>query len=141
MAIDLDLNALFVAQSATENNGRANFWYKLDDGTYAPARGLNTNQANLFGFLQTLPSGAVITNSKVVTKFRSITFADATGKIKGTFFVGTPTEAIYTGGGTVKVPRKGKAAGVITYIIGSQGEKTRFVDKDIFIDDGQIDVA
>jgi len=137
MAIDLDLNALFVAQSKTENNSRANYWYKLDDGTFAPARGLNSNQATLFGFSQTVPAGGVITTSKVVTRFRTISFADVTGKIKGEFAIGKPDAQIYKEGGSVLVPRKGKADGVVVYAIGSQGEKTRYVDSGVFTNDGQ----
>jgi hypothetical protein len=136
--VDLDLNALFAAQNANDNNSRKNFWYKADDGKYHPANGLNENMAELFGFVDTIPSGGVRATDKVIKRRRTVTYSDSSGNVKGQVEIGSPTESIYASGGTIVMPRKGKSGGLLVTVIGSQGEKSQFVDSGVAHDSGQL---
>lgn len=123
---NIDLNALFAAQAAENNNSKKDMVYKTDDGTeYIVNITENIGEAFSFrdvvtadvGVLPQLPRG---------WRMRKVSFADATGKISGQYVVGTPDALIYAEGGTITVPRKGKAAGVLVAVTGSIGERKVF---------------
>lgn len=124
MAI-IDINALTIAQSVEENSSKKNMIYRSDTGTdYVVVVDENIGEA--MGFVD---YGASSTAAALPTglKMRTVSFADSTGKVKGQYAVGTPTTPIFVEGGTIKVPRKGSAAGVVCTVTGAQGEKRRML--------------
>lgn len=135
---NIDINALFAAQDANDNNSRKNFWYLDDTGQYHSARGLNENYAEALGFFPTVGAGGVIATDRVVTRRRTISFTDVSGKVKGQLEVGRPIAPIFVEGGQLTLPRKGKAGGIVVNVVGAQGEKVRFSNPDIAKDSGQL---
>lgn len=122
----IDINALFAAQPAENNNSKKDMKYTTDDGTkYIVSITENIGEALGFDDVETADVG-VVPNLPRGWKMRKINFADATGNISGSYVVGKPTTLIYAEGGTVKVPRKGKADGVLCAVTGSSGEYKRF---------------
>lgn len=134
---NIDLNAPFAAQLANDNNSKKDYFYETDDGQLVYAGKLNENYAELLGFQSTLGVGETLTEDFKVTKFRTITYSDGQN-INGTLRVGNPRAPIYSEGGQVTIPRKGKAAGVVCNVIGSQGEKKIFLNARIAQDGGQL---
>jgi hypothetical protein len=123
---NVDLNALFAAQAAENNNSKKDMIYTSDDGTeYIVA--ITENIGKVFGFddVETADVG-IVPNLPRGWKMRRVNFADATGNISGSYVVGKPTTSVYAEGGTITVPRKGKAAGVVVAVTGSSGEYKRF---------------
>lgn len=122
----VDLNALFAAQAAENNNSKKDMVYTTDDGTEYIVN-VTENIGEAFGFddVETADVGVVpqLPRGWIMRKIR---FADATGNISGEYPCGKPGTLIYAEGGTVTVPRKGKAAGVLCAVTGSIGEKKRF---------------
>lgn len=123
---NVNLNALFAAQPAENNNSKKDMIYKTDDGTkYVVQITENIGEAFDFDDVTTAEVG-VVPNLPRGWKMRKVRFADATGNISGEYFVGKPTTLIYAEGGTITVPRKGKADGVLCAVTGSVGEAKRF---------------
>lgn len=124
MAI-VDINASYVAAAGENNDSRKTMVYTADDGTTVYTVDISENIGEAMGF-------ADFTTSTVATplprgyQMRTVTFSDSSGKVKGTYPVGSPTTSIYVEGGTITVARKGKATGVVCQVTGSQGEKKRF---------------
>lgn len=123
---NVDLNALFAAQAAENNNSKKDMIYTTDDGTEYIVQ-ITENIGEAFGFddVETADVGVVPQLPKGWS-MRKIRFADATGNISGEYSVGKATTLIYSEGGTVTVPRKGKAAGIVCAVTGSIGERKRF---------------
>jgi hypothetical protein len=121
----VDINALYAAQTGSDNDSKKAMLYTADDGAtqYRVQISENIGSAMGFGDVETatvadeLPRGYVM---------RKVTFSDATGKVSGAYPCGTPSTPIYVEGGTITVARKGKADGVTCQVTGSQGEKKRF---------------
>jgi len=124
---NIDLNAPFAQQPANDNNSKKTMIYLTDDGKAIPVQ-INENYGEALGFADytgPIPSD-VAAPYYLRFKMRQIHASDSTGKVKQSFFVGSPDAAIYTEGGTVTVPRKGKANGLVLYVTGSTGEKKTF---------------
>lgn len=123
---NLDLNAPFAAQDAENNNSKKDMIYTSDDGTEYIVN-ITENIGEVFGFDDVEASDVgVVPNLPRGWRMRKILFADATGNISGSYVVGKATALIYSEGGTVRVPRKGKAVGVLCAVTGSTGEYKRF---------------
>lgn len=123
---NVDLNALFAAQPAENNNSKKDMKYTSDDGT-AYVVSVTENIGEAFGFddVATADVG-IVPNLPRGWRMRKVNFADATGNISGSYVVGKPSTLIYAEGGTITVPRKSKAAGVVVAVTGSTGEYKRF---------------
>lgn len=121
----IDINALYAAQDSDNNDSKKTVVYTADDGTTQYSTSLTENIAEALGFSD-------FTNASTATPMprgfamRKVTFADSSGRIRGSYPVGTPSTAIYVEGGTVTVARKGKATGVVCQVTGSQGERRTF---------------
>jgi len=125
----VDLNAPFVSQPANDNNSRKTMVYLTDDGKAIPVQ-INENTGEKLGFadyIGPIPP-EVAAPHYIRFKMRMIHASDSTGKVKQSFPVGNPEEPIYTQGGTIKVPRKGKTDGLTLYVTGSTGEKKSFAN-------------
>lgn len=123
---NVDLNALFAAQAAENNNSKKEMIYTTDDGAeYQVVITENIGEAFGFDDVETADIG-VVPFLPPSWSMRKVRFADATGNISGEYVVGKPSTLIYSEGGTITVPRKGKAAGVVCAVTGSIGEKKRF---------------
>ena len=124
MAI-IDVNVLVVAQAVTENASKKAMIY-TSDTTVQYVVNIDENIGEALGF-------ADYTNSSIAAampaglQMRTISFSDATGKVKGRYPVGTPTTPVFVEGGTITVPRKGSAAGLTCAVLGAQGEKRRLL--------------
>jgi len=123
----VDLNAPFASQPANDNNSRKTMVYLTDDGKALPVQ-INENYGEKLGFADytgPIPSELAAPNY-LRFEMRKIYASDSTGKVKQSFYVGNPDEAIYTEGGSIIVPRKGKANGLTLFVTGSVGEKKTF---------------
>lgn len=120
----IDLNALYTAPEASDNDSKKTMVYIADDAKEYTVT-ISENIGQVMGFYDYTTSSTA-TPMPVGFKMRKITFANADTKVKGSYPVGNLTETVITEGGTITVPRKGKAAGVTCSITGYQGEKKRF---------------
>lgn len=121
----IDLNAKFTAPDGSDNDSRKTMLYETDAGeTYAVR--ISEATGELFGFDDY--DGTAPTYSGLYTRLemRKIHARSADGKISQSFPVGKVSEPIWTEGGTITVPRKGKAAGVVLTVTGSTGERKTF---------------
>lgn len=124
MAI-VDVNALVVAQAVTENASKKAMVYSSDDGSqYVVTIDENIGEAMSFG---DFTDASVTKAAPDGLKMRTVTFSDSTGKVKGTYPVGSAGTPIFQEGGTIKVARKGSATGVVCAVTGAQGEKRRLL--------------
>ena len=126
MAI-INLNAPFVNQPANDNNSRKTMLYTTDDGKKIPVQ-ICENYGELLGFddfTGSIPEELVAPNY-LRFEMRRVYASDVTGKVKQSFPIGKPNEEIYVEGGTIIVPRKGKASGLTLFVTGSVGEKKTF---------------
>jgi hypothetical protein len=122
----VDLNALFVAQSEEVNNSKKDMVYETDDGTEYIVE-ITENIGEAFGFRDVVTADVgVLQRYPARWKMRRIHFADATGNVTGSYSVGTPTALVYAEGGSVIVPRKGSASGLVCAVTGATGEYKRF---------------
>jgi hypothetical protein len=123
---NVDANAAFAAQAAERNNSKKDMIYTTDDGTEYIVE-ITENFGEVFGFddVETADVG-VVPRYPDRWKMRKVHYADATGNITGSYVVGKPTELIYAEGGTITIPRKGKATGIVCAVTGSTGEYKRF---------------
>ena len=121
----LDINAKYAAAAAETNASKKNMVYKSDSGVEYVVL-IDENIGETMGFTdytdtssqQAIPKGM---------QMRTVSFQDSSGKVKGQYPVGTPITPIYVEGGTITVARKGSAAGVVTTVVGAQGEKRRLL--------------
>ena len=117
----LDINAKYAAQTAEENASKKKMVYLSDTGvSYVTT--IDENIGETMGFTDFTDTLAVLEIPKSL-RMRTVSFSDSSGKVKGQYPVGTPTTPIFVEGGTITVARKGKATGVVTTVIGAQGEK------------------
>jgi hypothetical protein len=122
----IDLNALFAAQAAENNNSKKDMIYTTDDGTEYIVN-ITENIGEAFGFDDVVSADVgVVPILPRGWKMRKVLYADATGNISGSYFVGKPNTLVYSEGGTITVPRKGKAGGVLVAVTGSTGEYKKF---------------
>lgn len=124
----LDVNALAAASDAADNDSKKSMVYVSDDGSEYIVK-ISENIGQVMGFFD-YTSASTATTIPQGFKMRTITFSDATGKIKGQYPVGNPDEPVISEGGTITVPRKAKASGVTCSIKGYQGEKKSFGQAD-----------
>ncbi len=120
----VDVNAKFTAGDAQSNDSKKTMIYTADDGTEYSVL-ISENIGESLGF-DDFTTGSTATPLPMGFKMRTITFSDASGKVKGQYPVGSVDEDIYSEGGTITVARKGRANGVVCSVTGSQGEKKRF---------------
>ena len=117
----LDINAKYALQNAEENASKKKMVY-VSDTTVSYVVTIDENIGETMGFTDFTDSLAVLEIPKSL-RMRTVSFSDSSGKVKGQYPVGTPTTPIFVEGGTITVARKGKATGVVTTVIGAQGEK------------------
>lgn len=123
----LDINALFAGQDNSDNASRKWMVYTGDDATLYRVQ-VTENIGNVMGFIDLTGANADSTVPlPQYFKMREVHFSDSTGKVKGSYHVGIATADIYKFGGTIKVPRRGKADGLLCYATGTTGESKRFV--------------
>ena len=123
----VNLNAPFASQPANDNNSRKTMIYFTDDNKALPVQ-INENYGELLGFDDyTGPiSPALAAPNYLRFEMRKVYASDSTGKVKQSFYIGKPDEPIYVEGGSIVVPRKGKADGLTLFVTGSVGEKKTF---------------
>ena len=121
----IDINALVIAQPVAENASKKAMIY-TSDTTVQYAVVIDENIGEAMGFID-FATASTATPAPAGLKMRTVTFSDASGKVKGSYPVGIPTAPIFVEGGTITVPRKGSAAGVVCAVLGAQGEKRRLL--------------
>jgi hypothetical protein len=121
-----DLNALYAAQAANDNASRKTMIYQLDNGNLVLVE-IEENIGEIFAFEDWTGAETVFNAGELYKRFemRKIHYTDG-DNISGSFPVGTPIFSAFTDGGTITLPRKGKAAGVTVTITGTTGEKKTF---------------
>lgn len=120
----IDINALVIAQSVTESASKKTMVYTGDTEQLYSVK-IDENIGEAMGFSDYEDGSGAVDIPKGL-KMRTVTFSDSTGKVKGTYPVGTLGNAVFANGGTIKVPRKGSALGVVCAVTGAQGEKRKF---------------
>jgi hypothetical protein len=125
----VNLNAPFVSQPANDNNSKKTMLYTTDAGKKIPVQ-INENYGEALGFEDYTGSIPEEETAPLYLRFemRRIYASDTSGRVKQSFPVGKPDEPIFVEGGTVIVPRKGKANGLTLYVTGSVGEKKTFAN-------------
>lgn len=121
----IDINALYVAQDGDDNDSKKDMVYTADDGTTQYIVTITENIGEAMGFADVTAATPTTPRLPRGYDMRKVTFKDASGKISGSYPVGTPSTPIYVEGGTITVPRKGKATGVVCQVLGSQGERKK----------------
>lgn len=123
----VDLNAPFAAQDASDNNSKKSMIYTTDDNKKLVVT-VNENYGELLGFLDYTAPIPEADRAPDYLRFemRKIHAVSADGKVRQSFAVGSPTAPIFSEGGTVTVPRKGKSAGLVLAVTGSTGERKSF---------------
>lgn len=117
----LDINAKTIAQNPEDNASKKKMVYTSDAGVGFVVT-VDENIGETLGFLD-FTDTSTEKEKPASLRMRTVSFSDASGKVKGQYPVGTPTTPIYVEGGTIKVPRKGSIAGVVCTVLGAQGEK------------------
>jgi len=101
--------------------------YTTDNGKLLPVQ-INENYGELLGFLDY--TGPIPEEDQAPNylrfKMRRVYASDSTGRVKQSFPIGLPNHPIYVEGGTLIVPRKGKASGLELFVTGSVGERKTF---------------
>lgn len=121
----VDLNALYSLPASDDNDSKKAMVYTSDSGQLY-IKSLSENIGEAFGFDdQTDVSTAVEMPQGFI--MRKVTFSSNSGFVAGSYPCGKPTTSIYAFGGTILVPRKGKATGVTVTVTGAQGERRRFL--------------
>ena len=121
----VDINALTIAQDVTDNASKKKMIYRSDSGVGFVVL-IDENIGEAMGFDDYLDTSSE-KRAEMGLVMRTVSFSDATGKVKGTYPAGKPDTPIYANGGTIKVPRKGSIAGVVCAVIGATGEKRRLL--------------
>ena len=121
----VDINALVIAQAVNENASKKAMIY-TSDTTVQYAVVIDENIGEAMGFID-FAAASTAQPAPAGLKMRTVTFSDASGKVKGSYPVGIPTAPIFVEGGTITVPRKGSAVGVVCAVLGAQGEKRRLL--------------
>lgn len=121
----VDLNAQYSLPAADDNDSKKAMIYTSDSGqTYIV--NISENIGEAFGFDDQTDVSTAVEIPKGFT-MRKVTFSSNSGFVAGSYHCGKPTTPIYSFGGTILVPRKGKATGVTVTVTGAQGEKRRFL--------------
>lgn len=122
MAI-LDLNAAYAAGGIDDNDSRKTMVYTSDSGKEYSVE-ISEAIGEVFGFRDfvTADIGNVSPLPKRA-KMRQVHFTSANRKVSASYPIGKPSEPIYKEGGTVLVPRKAKAGGLVLAATGVTGEK------------------
>ena len=121
----VDINAKYAAAAASENASKKNMIYTSDSGVGFVVL-IDENIGESMGFLDYTDTSS----EKAIPRgmrMRTVSFQDSSGKVKGQYPVGAPTTLIYVEGGTITVARKGNATGVVTTVVGAQGEKRKLL--------------
>ena len=122
-AENIDINALFAAQDVTQSNSKKDMVYTADDGKLYKVN-INENMGEAMGFLDYTDTTVLTALPYVRIKaMRQVHASDASGRVKQSFPVGTPTKSIFSEGGTIKIARKGSADGLVLTVTGTTGEK------------------
>jgi len=120
----LDINAKFVAVANPEDNdSKKTMLYTADSGEKFAVK-ISENIGELLGF-DDYTTSSTEGEKPASLRMRTVSFSDESGKVKGQYPVGKPSEPIYTIGGTITVARKGSATGVVCQVLGAQGEKRK----------------
>ncbi len=120
----VDLNALYAAGNAEDNASKKTMVYESDAGVLYTVL-VEEHIGEALGFAD-FTTSTVAAELPKGFRMRTITFSDASGKVRGQLSVGNPLAGLYAEGGTLTVARKGKATGVVCSVTGTQGEKRRF---------------
>lgn len=123
MAI-IDLNAKYAAPDSSDNDSKKTMIYTSDTGDQYAVK-IGENLGEVMGF-DDYTTSSIAPTAPEGLRMRTVSFCDATGKIKGQYPVGKPTEDVFAEGGVIIVARKGKATGVTCQVLGAQGEKRQF---------------
>lgn len=121
----IDINAKYVANAGADNDSKKDMVYTSDTGELFVVK-ISEAIGESMGFADYETSTVAKEIPKGLT-MRTVSFADATGKVKGSYPVGTPTTPVFVEGGTITVGRKGKADGVTCAVTGAIGEKRRIL--------------
>lgn len=121
----VDINAKYAAQNAEDNDSKKAMLYTADDGTTKYKVKISENIGESMGF-DDVETSTVASDLPRGYVMRKVTFSNADAKVSGSYPVGTPSTPIYVEGGIITVARKGKAAGLVCAVTGSQGEKKSF---------------
>lgn len=117
----LDMNSLYAAQDAEDNQSKKKMIYTSDAGVGYVVT-ISENIGEVMGFLDYTAASSE-KEKPASLRMRTVSFKDSSGKVAGQFPVGTPTTPIYVEGGTILLARKGKLTGLVVTVIGAQGEK------------------
>lgn len=120
----VDINAKFTSGDGQDNDSKKTMVYTADDNTEYTVL-ISEAIGESMGFAD-FEAASTATPLPQFFKMRTVTFSDASGKVKGQYPVGKSDTEIYTEGGTITVPRKGRANGIVCSVTGAQGEKRRF---------------
>jgi hypothetical protein len=122
----IDINALTLAHDVDENSSKKWMAYTSDTGTlYAVF--INEDIGESLGFIDITSSNDNIAVKPSGLEMRLLNCVSANGKVRARYPCGSPTENIYSEGGTIKVPRKGSADGLVLTVTGVTGEKRRLI--------------
>ena len=121
----VDLNAQYSLPASDDNDSKKSMVYTSDAGQLYIVN-LSENIGEAFGFDDQTDVSIAVEMPKGFI-MRKVTFSSASGFIAGSYPCGKPTTSIYAFGGTILVPRKGKASGVTVTVTGAQGERRRFL--------------
>jgi hypothetical protein len=127
MPANININVGFAADDADDNASKKWMVYDSDDGN--KYRVFMTETIGSFMGFDDLTDTNVSSTLEVPKqlKMRTVHFSNANGKVKGTYPVGKSTEIVFQSGGTITVPRRGKADGVLCFVTGCTGERRRLV--------------
>lgn len=121
----VDINALVVTQAVDENSSKKAMVYTSDTGAIYVVN-VTESIGEALGFLD-YETGSLATAMPDGLTMRKITFSSSNGKVSGSYPCGSPQTPAFVEGGTITVPRKGSAVGVVCAITGAQGEKRRLL--------------
>lgn len=120
----IDINVLVVAQDVDNNSSKKWMKYLSDSGaTFAVL--IDENIGEALGFDDIADADINFAEKPQSLEMRKVNATSLNGKIKIQYPVGKPSEDIYSEGGTITVPRKGSADGLILTVTGVVGEKRR----------------
>lgn len=134
----IDINALYVAQGVAANDSKKGMVYTADNGDRFKVI-VTENIGEALGFTDLTTADLLLPTLPQGFSMRTVSFSDATGRVKGQYPVGVPTAPIFSEGGTITVVRKGSVSGVVCTVTGTQGEKRRIISaEDTGQDSGDV---
>jgi hypothetical protein len=123
---DIDINALTIAHDIDDSGSKKWMAYTSDtDDLYAVF--INEDIGEALGFIDITSANDNIPVKPAGLEMRVINCVSANGKVRARYPCGAPSEEIYSEGGTIKVPRKGSATGLVLTVTGVTGEKRRII--------------